>query len=363
LLLTTLLFVGCVEVSTVDQPQTAGLEPGKQVEAKGEDAVDSKGDAAPTLAPTPNEPPKKPDQPGVVPTEAPKVEEGTEFPTPSVQPAKPAGTTLVEAGAEPREPLRLSPAKGTKQSVELGMGMTVAMAVGTQQVPSTPIPAIGVVMDLEVESSSPSIVYRFTTRNARRQQVEGGSNRVARAVDEAVAGLAEARGTITISPRGETKSIDLDIAKLPSSGMKPAILGFRQSFSQLFPTFPEEPVGVGAKWKTVSHFETDNMRIQQTTQYVLRQRKDQRIQLGVEFEQVATEAGEQDLGEAKIDVGSYAGRGQGVIEIELHDIGPKKAQARSRSSSISKIEIGGGNQPLSLQTDLRLELADVTSQG
>ena len=356
LLTTSVLFIGCVEVS-VDRPTAAQDRP---VRPAVEPVPPPQAEPEPTPSPR-AEPAPEPTPAADAPSEPAPAFDESKFPQPKVASARPAGTKLIDAGEEPRVALRMTPAKGFKQSVGLAMDMSVAMGVGSQQVPPTSIPGVGVVLDLEVESTGPSIVYRFKTRNARREDVDAGSSRVAQAVDQAVAGLAEARGSITVSALGETQSVDLELAKLPPSGMKPAILGFRQSFSQLFPTFPKEPVGVGAAWKTVSHFETDNMRIQQVTQYVLRQKKDSRVQLSVQFEQVATAAGEQDLGDAKLDVNSYAGHGQGSIIIELDAIAPKKAQSRSLSSSISKVQLGGGTQSLALKTDLSLDMAEVTS--
>ena len=157
--------------------------------------------------------------------------------------------------------------------------------------------------------------------------------------------------------------LDLELAELSVSGMKPAIQGFRQSFSQLFPTFPVDPVGVGAQWKAVTHFESEGLQIQQVTTYELVRRDGQEVELKVRFDQAANAPAQRDLGGAKMDVASFGGVGDGTIELRLDAIAPKKGRARSRSASQSKVDMGGGSQPLALKTELELALSEVKPSG
>jgi hypothetical protein len=341
-----LLWIGCVEVRTVDgrapeDPPVAAAGDGHH----GGRVVDAV-------------PPGRTVNPGAPIDDPPELDvDALAVPEPTLAPRQRAGVRLVDAGTQPREVLRWSARRGQRQSVELSMAMEVAMTVGTQEVPPTPIPEIRLVMDTEVLDPGPPIRYRFATRDVRRGDLAEASARVMAAVDEAVAGLAAAKGTIVLDDRGATQSVELDLVPLGASGMKPAMQSFRQSFSQLFPVFPEEPVGKGARWSSVVHFESEGIDIQQTTQYELVNRQGSRIELGLSFEQVASAPGELELGAAKLDVATFGGVGQGTLGASLDAIVPERGRARSRSASRSSVDLGGGAQSILLQTDLELGLA------
>jgi hypothetical protein len=110
--------------------------------------VDSKTDAKPAAkteaAPTKSETPPPapavaaPDaKPAVAPDAAATVGQGSVV-------------TLLEAGAEPREPLRLKLTAGQEQAMIMTMRMGMAMQIGPNAMPKTDIPPMQMTMNLKV---------------------------------------------------------------------------------------------------------------------------------------------------------------------------------------------------------------------
>lgn len=277
-----------------------------------------------------------------------------------------AGVDLLEPGAEPRKALVLSVPAGAEQTLELSMASTVALEVGDQKVPPTPIPTMTVVFDTRVEKSDEkkargTTAYTFETVEARRAQVEGASARMLSAVDKALQGLEQAKGRTVIAASGRTLSQDLALPAAGGVGPQPSIEGFRQSFSQLFVVLPEEPIGKGAKWKAISHFESSGVPIQQTATYELLEVSDTQIEVGVVFEQAATtELGQRELPGGTIDLGSFAAVGEGTLVQRLDRVAPERGESHARTKVVSTLKLGGGQgQPLITSMDLDLKIATV----
>ena len=277
-----------------------------------------------------------------------------------------SGVELLEPGTEPRKALKFSVPPRSEQTLELVMASTVALEVGDRKVPPTPIPTMTVVLDTRVEKSGETgargeATYSFETVEARREEVEGASARMLSAVDKALQGLEQAKGRMVVDATGRTLSQDLALPAVGGVGPQPSIEGFRQSFSQLFVVLPEEPVGEGAKWKAISHFESNGVPIQQTATYELLEVSGTQIEVGVVFEQAATtELGQRELPGGTIDLGSFAAVGKGKVVQRLDRVAPERGESHARTKLVSTLRLGGGQrQPLTTSMDLDLKIVTV----
>jgi hypothetical protein len=279
--------------------------------------------------------------------------EGEPPPAVRVEPKSDA-VTVVDAGAEPRQPLRLAPRVGDEQRVELRMQMTIGMTLGDRQVPATPMPEVTVVLASTVKSTGDTIRYDFTVAEARRSEGEF-SDRVLRAVDQAVQAMQQTKGTFAIDARGIFRDAKIDSPELPTPGLRPSLTGFQQSFGQLYPSLPDEPIGVGAKWNAISHFDLGGVPIQQEAAYALLRREGDEIELSVSFTQAASSAIDAP-GEIQMNVTSFGGRGDGTVTLHLAKVAPLKGSTHSRSLTVSTLEVADRqNVTMDMTLDLHID--------
>ena len=257
-----------------------------------------------------------------------------------------AGVTLLAPGQEPRETIALS-ASG-KESRRLVIGMELGINTGKQDVPPTVMPELHALLVAEPKGEG-EITYAFSIGGASRKDVEGSppTERVAKAVDNAVAGLKEANGTITLSDRGVVSSFRLEKGKLGVPGLRPTLAALQQVFAQLFPVLPAEPVGVGARWKAVSHAELGGVHVQHEATYTLAKRSGDELELSVSFTQAATTESEE--------VAEHGGAGAAKITLDLRHVAPVKATASSRTQR--NFSVKASQRPSAVKMDQALQLS------
>jgi hypothetical protein len=325
-------------VETLDEPKARDAAPGRQ------DKVEP-----PKEDPAAAAPPTASDSAGPPSFEVPEHVEATE---PEVE--------LESAGAEPRQPLRLAPSRGDVVRRSLTMKMKVAMRLGSQNIPPKAIPDVETVLLSKVGSvSEEEIRYSVRTESASSDGGADASARVREAVDTAVEGLRKAEGTVVVSARGRTIRFDVDVPGEQDANLRPTLEGFRQAFAQMFPWLPEEPVGIGARWTSITHAKQNGLHIQQTARYELVERTGQRVTLELSFDQRAIDtAGADDVVPgATFEVEGFGGQGRGTVVLDLSEVLPASGRVESTTTTQSRVALGGKSQPVGMRVELELELA------
>ncbi|MBI4880955.1 MAG: hypothetical protein HY812_15060 [Planctomycetes bacterium] len=134
---------------------------------------------------------------------------------------------LIEAGAEPRRPLRHEATPGA-----LCLAFTIAKAEVAGQGSDT----------------------------ARLREIES---------DLALQNPAGITGGLTRSSRGHVRALDLEILR----GARPTLRNYfgnlRQAFFELAVPLPEEAIGAGARWRAVQTVEMAGLKVTQSAEYCL----------------------------------------------------------------------------------------------
>jgi hypothetical protein len=178
---------------------------------------------------------------------------------------------------------------------------------------------------------------------------------VTKAVDQAIEAMRATKGTLTIDARGIARHTTIESPELPTPGLQPSLTGFQQSFGQLYPSLPDEPIGVGAKWNAISHFDLGGVPIQQEATYTLLRRDGEEIELAVAFTQSATSQVARD-GEIQMNVTAFGGRGEGTVTLHLGKVAPLKGSARSRSVTVTSLQAAERqNVTMDMTLDLNIE--------
>jgi len=123
-----------------------------------------------------------------------------------------------------------------------------------------------------------------------------------------------------VTPEGRVKQAG---AKLPGDKKTPQLEGtltqMTQSLESMIAPFPEEAIGLGAKWEVVSRFDSSGTELVQWSTFELRERDEKGAKLGLEVVQAAARpqvtppnlpAGVS----AKLSEFSSTGRGESTVE-------------------------------------------------
>lgn len=222
----------------------------------------------------------------------------------------PASPTLsiVDRGAEPRQLLRFAPIPGTTERAEVTIKQRLRTAYtntvledGRTDVDQPSMRLIGPVVTENVSAAGAKITFTIETAEVLDDVVDA---RARPQVEAAAKGMVGSAVVWRRAANGATEPIAV-----------PAALG-----SELFgdPTFPDEPVGIGASWRVTKAFTSSGVRFRAVMTYRLRDLMPSQVTLDLETDLVAPEQALSVEPNASVHLTSATGRGTGHAVIPLH---------------------------------------------
>lgn len=285
--------------------------------------------------------------------------------TPTGEPA-PAGDgaiiTLLDPGAEPREPLRLQLSAGQAQNMTMTMRMGMEMAMGPNKMPKTSIPPMQMVMSLSVKEITPEgdIKSEFSLDKIDVLPDPSAMPGVVDQLKSMLGTMQKISGTSTITPRGIVKSADFQLPDDLNPQIKQTMDGMRQQVNQMSVPFPEEALGIGAKWTVRQNLEQQGMKLSQTATWELKERSGTVVKLA---STIVQEAAPQNVSApgmppgASVRLESLNSSGSGTTDVDLAKVAPIKGTMSMTSSVTMTTEANGVKMPMSMNMDLGLEIA------
>ena len=239
---------------------------------------------------------------------------------PAAAPAKQVQETVVlaEAGAEPRQALAWQP-KGT-QTLTLVIDMALGMTMPNKDVPSTVIPSIASELEVRTLDTGDKVQLQWRIGKSGVGEFDNVSPDVVKAVGQAAFELEKAKGAIETTPQGLARKVAIDAKGLTNPTLRPTLTAVEQSFVQLFPALPADPVGKGARWTATTEGFVSGFPIKQEATYTLKSRKGNIATLAVELTQ--TDRDEGHLIQTK---------GNGTITLDLAKPAPSAADIKSKA--------------------------------
>jgi hypothetical protein len=270
------------------------------------------------------------------PAEAPAAEEApvAETPASSTMNAEflsrlpPEGTlvTLLDPGAEPRAPIRFQPEVGSLGKVRMTMTMDLTQDIAGNAMPKVAIPPILMDMAVDVLDVAEDGTVHFTA-----DLVEVGLGDDPNTPDM-MRELLMAQFDKMVGLR--TESVITDTGRTVSSavtfpeGMPEELRGqmdqMNQSLAQLAQPVPDEPVGVGARWETLSRMD-NTLVIGQRTLYELVSRDGDLAVIQAVVTQSPIED-DVDLGGTPATITAFDSEGQGRSEWLPNSVMPSTAR-------------------------------------
>lgn len=289
-------------------------------------------------------------------------------PAPAADPALAAMTgegsviTLLEAGAEPREPLRLKLTAGQEQAMVMTMRMAMSMQIGAQDAPKTSIPPMQMTMNLAVKdiTADGDIHSAFSLDKIEVLPDPGSPPELVDQLKTMLGTMATMSGTSVLTTRGIVKSAEFNIPADVNPQIRQTVDSMRQQINQLSVPFPEEALGVGAKWTVTQHLEQQGMKLQQVATWELKARDGDIIKLA---SAIVQEAPPQQIVSpgmppgAKVTLERLSSSGSGTTELDLGRVAPIQGTMTMTSSIAMKTETEGGTMPLTMNMDLGLDIS------
>jgi hypothetical protein len=192
-----------------------------------------------------------------------------------------ARVTLIDAGAEPRQPLRYQLQAGRSERVQIDSQVQISLAMGGQSMPLTLAPPVRMTLDLasnEVAADgSARISYKLVSLEA-----VGEGQQVAQ-MNQALAGFAGISGWYRIDPRGNVLEGQVDPLPADNPAAAGVVNEVEQAMQRMSAPLPEQAVGPGARWQVTQSIEDNAMKMTQTSEFTLRSRNGQTLELDMRF--------------------------------------------------------------------------------
>jgi hypothetical protein len=195
---------------------------------------------------------------------------------------------LLDAGAEPRAPLRYKIADGT--TTKSNMDFTIATLATTADAAAlSVVPGVRLhIVSGPAMATDRGVKFEVNITKAEAAVPEGIDPKVAEELRQSAAILDDVGGTVEMNDRGIMLATELnDKAKSPDLPLRllMMIVNARTTLSRV--VLPAEPVGLGARWEARKELTLYGFKVQQVDSYTLVERVGDEIKLNVTVTQNA----------------------------------------------------------------------------
>ena len=195
---------------------------------------------------------------------------------------EPPRVVLVDAGTGEKSELRYLIAAGSVHE----MVMTTSMRMSNPQGQELQAPGTRAVMVVEVVEADAERVQLDTSILSEPELVgtEGAPPELVAIMRQALRGMSSFRGRITMNRRGFAEESDFQV-DTQDPMLQQFFESMKQSMSQLAIPFPEEAVGVGARWKMLQRM-ADPVTLYQVMSFELLGREGSSLTLAMKVTQL-----------------------------------------------------------------------------
>jgi hypothetical protein len=277
------------------------------------------------------------------------------------QPAPPDAprVKLLAPGRPPLRALRYSAKEGQKGVMTMSLNMTMEMSFGSQALPAQAIPEMRYGLGYQVTKVDPQgdIRYEFTLQDPEVVSGPGVSPMVLEAMKTNVEKMRGLHGHAVINSRGLVRDAEVVIPEGADPQLRQLLDGMRQSFRQLAAPFPEEPVGVGAKWETTMRINQNGITLDQVGVSELTSLEGESGRLGLTLTQKAepqkVQTANMPAG-THMNLSSLTSTGDGETAFDLRQLVPVKAQIKLHSEMKAGLKMGQDEQPMGMKMDMSM---------
>ena len=275
----------------------------------------------------------------------------------------PAIVKLLSPGADPKTQLRYKVPAGFKTAgvASLAMGLTMNMA--GMALPPMDLPAMKMTFDLAVTTVAPTgdVTYDLAFSGMTSEAAPGTDPSVAAMIQGSAAAMKDLKGTVTISPRGITRSTTFDLSKMTDPNLKQALDQLSGQLEGMAMPLPEEAVGAGARWEARTAVNEGGMATYVRTEYELVSVTGTTVQLRLKAEKTAPpqQVANPMLGpDSQVQIEKLTGNSTGTATLQLDALVPNSETSGNTNSQMS-LTVGGQSQQVGVDIKMKTTIAPV----
>jgi hypothetical protein len=235
----------------------------------------------------------------------------------------PPEVTVLVAGRQPREDLRLRPTAGTTETFEMVMTTRMSLAGTAGKLPPTAVPPIAMKGRAIIErSDDEAIAFRYEVDSAEVRDDPQAPPRLVAAMRDQAATLESYSADMRVDAKGGLLGGTVHMPAAAKDPVQQTLMRVTESMGQLQVPLPREPVGVGAKWRAELRIEQAGLELLQTVHYELQRREGDQLFIAATFEQELADASFTPPGMvgAEAKVTRFESKGTGSMSLDLRHL-------------------------------------------
>jgi hypothetical protein len=264
---------------------------------------------------------------------------------------------VISTGAAPKTALRYNVPATYKEHMDATTMMSMSMDMGGMSMPAMSMPGIKVGADLTVTnvSSAGDVTYSMAFTGL---DLVGGDPSIAGTMQGSMPDLKSVQGTATISNRGVTRKVDMDLSKINDSAVAQLMGTMSEQLKNVALQLPEEPVGVGAHWQVKTSQNGNGVAMSVTTDYELVSFDGKTASLKTKTDMSAPP---QAVSNPALPPGSdvrlekMTGAGTGTVSIALAGLVPT-SESSLDMTMVMDLNMGGQAQTMSMTNSIKTSI-------
>lgn len=221
----------------------------------------------------------------------------------------------------------MHPAAGTHETLELSVGMRIAMRNGLQDLPAVPVPVTKTRLRADIEEVSADGVLKVRHAAEAVEVIPGPDTppAVLDAVRANVEPLARYRATMRIDGRGAVLGGEAELPRDLPPMVRQTMQQMTENLGQLSAPLPLEAVGPGARWSSTHEVSQNGMKLRQVGRYTLVSLEGQHalIEATIAQELLDPNVSAPGMLGATARVGEFSSSGKSTIELDLDRLTPR----------------------------------------
>lgn len=263
--------------------------------------------------------------------------------------------TLLEPGAAPRQALRYRFESGRTENARLDTNMQLTIVASGMQLPVVPDTPIAMRIRLRTTevAADGSARVQFEILSAEASG-EGGA---AAQLNPTLATLKGLSGTYSLDSRGQVGSRPVTTSGA-AAGAAPSAADIQEQMQQMALPLPAEAVGPGARWRTLQQTSANGLEVTQTTEYTLRSRNGDQLELDVKIVDVTLPDLSGVVPGATVNTATMSGGGP--MTVNLASLVPRGALDIEMAIAMS-MNLQGTSQSMAMHVKMKQAVAPATA--
>lgn len=278
----------------------------------------------------------------------------------AIPPRDPPKVEVEATGDEPRLALRIHPAAGTHETLELSVDMRMAMRSGAQDMPAVPVPTTKTRLRADIEDVSADGVMKVRHAAEAVEVIPGPDTPPAMlaAVRANVEPLARYRATMSIDGRGAVLGGEVELPRDLPPLVRQTMQQLTENLGQLSAPLPLEAVGTGARWSSAHEVSQNGMKLRQIGRYVLVSLEGQHAVIEATIEQQLLDPNVSAPGMlgATARVGEFRSSGTSTIELDLDRLTPRNVSIAMDLHMTMDMTVLGQAQHVEMDMDMDMTM-------